>query len=375
LYELTPYSYHLVSLNIITGMGILTNTRTKETFRSKIEGQSEGSQSGTFLSINNFESFCMQEYGKANIIPDMLKSTDDEVYDTLQNWISYMNNTPTKRTGKSLDPATVKMYFSRVNVYLRYMGIKLHAEDVKAELSFKRVSQEERYSLQLDDINKILDNIYFPMKVQLLCQLSSLMRIGEIVQLRKKHLILDKQNMVVKIPSAIAKLKKARTTVFSKEASAALRPKLRGLSDNDLVFGSNEKAILAEQNSGQILRRLLEKIGLDMKNSKGNNEINTHSFRAYGYTKLADHDPVFARKIAGHNGYLENVYSRKNDDELLARYQEFEYELTIDQTKKDKVKIAQLEEDAKIKMEAMAKRLETLEGIMKEKDKRLNQKD
>ena len=70
-------------------MGLLTNTRTQETFRSKIEGQAEGSQAGVFLSINNFESFCMQEYGQANIIPDMLKSTDDDVYDTLQKWIKY----------------------------------------------------------------------------------------------------------------------------------------------------------------------------------------------------------------------------------------------------------------------------------------------
>tara|TARA_B110000495_G_C22814520_1_gene475453 strand:- start:209 stop:616 length:408 start_codon:yes stop_codon:yes gene_type:complete len=135
----------------------------------------------------------MQEFGKSNIIPDILESTETEVFDALQKWISYMNNMPTKRTGKTLDPATVKMYFSRVNVYLRYMGIKLHAEDVKAELSFKRISQEDKYPLQLDDIQKILDNIYFPMKVQLLCQLSSLMRIGEIVQLRKKHKFLNKQ--------------------------------------------------------------------------------------------------------------------------------------------------------------------------------------
>jgi hypothetical protein len=84
-------------------MGILTNTRTKETFRSKIESQSEGSQNGVFLSINNFESYCMQEHGKSNIIPEMLKATEDEVYDTLQKWISYMNNTLTKRTGKNLD--------------------------------------------------------------------------------------------------------------------------------------------------------------------------------------------------------------------------------------------------------------------------------
>ena len=196
MYKLTSYSYHLVSLNSITGMGILTNTRTKETYRSKIEGQSPGSQSGVFLSIDNYESFCMQEKGKSNIIPDMLEATEIEVFDVLQQWISYMN--------QNLAPSTVKMYFSRVNVYLRYMGIKLDAQDVKHELSFRRIPQEEKYGLQLDDINKILDNVFFPMKVQLLCQLSSLMRIGELVQLRKKHLILDKQNIIIKIPSEIA---------------------------------------------------------------------------------------------------------------------------------------------------------------------------
>jgi integrase len=370
LYKLTSNSYHLVALNTITGMGILSNTRTKETYRSKIESQSKGSQSGIFLSINNFESFCMQEYGIVNIIPEMLKSTEIEVYDTLQKWISYMNNTPTKRTGKNLDPSTVKMYFSRVNVYLRYMGIKLHAEDVKQELSFKRVSQEDKYGLQLDDIHKILDNIYFPMKVQLLCQLSSLTRIGEIVQLRKKHLILDKQNIIVKIPSEIAKLKKARTTFFSKEASAMLRTKLRGLSDNDLVFGSNDNPLLAEQNSGQILRRLLDKIGLDMKNSKDNNDINTHSFRAYGITKLSRHDPNFAKKLAGQKGYLDQ-YDRMSDNEKLELYQKYEYELTIDQTKKDKVKIERLQEDNKIKMKGMEDRLESLEALLKEQNKRI----
>ena len=153
-----------------------------------------------------------------------------------------------------------------------------------------------------------------------------------------------------------------------------LRPRLRDLSDNDLVFGSSENGILAEQNSGQILRRLLKKIGLDMKNSKGNNEINTHSFRAYGITKLTRHDEAFAKKLAGQKGYLDQ-YDRMNDDEKLARYQEFEYELTIDQTKKQKVKIEQLEEDSKTKMQGMDKRLEHLEALNKEYLKRLTEKE
>jgi integrase len=250
---------------------------------------------------------------------------------------------PTKRTSKPLDPATVCMYFSRVKVYLHYMGIKLDTQDVKHELSFKRVSQEEKYGLTLDNINKILDGIYYPMKVQLMCQLSSLMRIGEIVQIRKKHLILDKQNIIVKIPSEIAKLKKARTTFFSKEASDLLRPKLKILSANDLVFGSHDDGILAEQNSGQILRRHLTRIGLDMKNSKGNNEINTHSFRAYGITKLSRHDENFGKILAGQKGYLLQ-YDRLSQDDKLALYEKYEHELTIDQTKKDKIIIEELEE-------------------------------
>ena len=322
---------------------VLSNARTKETYRSKISYQSKGSQSGVFLSIGNFENYCMQQYGKANIIPDMLESTEIERFDTLQLWINYMNETPTERTGNPLDPATVAMYFSRVKVYLHYMGIKLDTQDVKHELSFKRVSQEEKYGLTLDDINKILDGIYYPMKVQLMCQLSSLMRVGEIVQLRKNHLVLDKENIIVKIPSKIAKLKKARTTFFSKEASDLLRPKLKTLSANDLVFGSNDDGMLAEQNAGQILRRHLKRIGMDMKNSKDLNTINTHSFRAYGITKLSRHDGNFAKRLAGQKGYLDQ-YDRLSQDEKLALYEKYEHELTIDQRKRDKMRIEKLEE-------------------------------
>ena len=90
---------------------VLSNARTKETYRSKISYQSKGSQSGVFLSIGNFENYCMQQYGKPNIVPDMLESTEIERFDTLQLWINYMNDVPTKRTGKPLDPATVAMYF------------------------------------------------------------------------------------------------------------------------------------------------------------------------------------------------------------------------------------------------------------------------
>jgi len=174
----------------------------------------------------------------------------------------------------------------------------------------------------------------YKQKTQFICQSSSLMRIGEMVQLRKRHLILNKENIIVKLPALITKFNKARTTFFSKEASKLLRPILKDLDDNDLIFGSNDKVHLAETNSEQILSRVLEKVGLDERYESNNRyKINTHSFRAYGITKLSRHDPNFAKKIAGQKGYLLQ-YDRMEDDEKLELYQKYETDLIIDNTEK-----------------------------------------
>ncbi len=200
-------------------MGILSVTRTRDTFfKEKIASQKPGSQAGFTTTVDNFERFCMEKYGKVNIIPDLLKATENEVYDTLQNWINWNSERA---------PSTIVMYFSRLRKYLHYMGIKLHSQDVKNELEFRHKVNEELYGLELDDIQKIFKEFDYNTRVQFMCQLSGLMRIGEIVQLRKKHLILNKENIIVKIPSTIAKFNKGRTTFFSREVSVLLRPKLR----------------------------------------------------------------------------------------------------------------------------------------------------
>jgi len=141
------------------------------------------------------------------------------------------------------------------------MGVKLHPQDIKEELNFKHSVQEDLYGLTLDDIQNIINSLRYKHKVQFICQLSSLMRISELIQLRKKHLISNGENIIVKIPASIAKFKKGRTTFFSKEASKLLRPILREKQDNDLIFGSSENKINSKLNSEQILRKALIRIG------------------------------------------------------------------------------------------------------------------
>lgn len=318
--------------------------RSKESFRDKVSSLSESTVANIFFTIDNFENFSMEKYGKVDLIPDLKDASEEELYDVLQNWINW-NNTKSA--------STIQTYFSHLRKYLHYMGIKLNEQDIRAELTFKHKVEEELYGLSIDDVQKIFKEMRYKNKVQYMCQLSSLMRIGEIIQLRKKHLILGQQNIIVKIPPTITKFHKGRTTFFSKEASKLLMSLLKKLDDEDLVFGSSDnKTKTAYQNkvnsqsaTKQVLRLAVKNAGLDMTyESTGRYMINTHSFRAYGITKLSRHDPNFAKKIAGQKGYLLQ-YDRMNDEEKLGVYEEFEIDLIIDTTDKQNAEIKQLKDD------------------------------
>ena len=91
--------------------------------------------------------------------------------------------------------------------------------------------------------------------------------------------------------------------------------------------------------------------------------INTHSFRAYGITKLSRHDPNFAKKLAGQKGYLLQ-YDRMTNEEKLAIYQKFEVDLIIDDSEKQKAEIQALQEE-KSELEQVNGKLKELQ---KEKD-------
>jgi len=146
-----------------------------------------------------------------------------------------------------------------------------------------------------------------------------------------------------------------------------LRPKLRRLDDEDLVFASNENSRYAEINAEQKLRRAIVRVGLDMRYESTNRfYINTHSFRAYGITKLSRHDPNFAKKIAGQKGYLLQ-YDRMSDEDKLEVYQKFEDELIIDDSLKQKQKIMKLEIDNEVKIKSLQDQLDSVMELLKRK--------
>ena len=307
----------------------------------KIQNSNKYTKDSSNTALDNFENFALEKYGKANLIPDLKKAKEEEIFDVLQGWINW---------NEDKAPGSMRVYFSHVRRYLHYMGIKLHDQDVHAELTFKHKIEEELYGLTQKDIQLILKEMRYRYKVQYLCQSSSLMRVGEMVQLRKKHLILGQDNIIVKIPATIAKYNKGRTTFFSKEASRLLVPLLKEKDDDDLVFGTcdNPKNTIAQNTANstsavsQVFRKAIKNAGLDKKReSTGRYTINTHAFRAFGITKLSRLDPNFAKKLAGQKGYLDQ-YDRMSDEEKLDLYEKYESELLIDDSEKKNAEMEKL---------------------------------
>jgi len=290
------------------------------------------------------------------VVREFLKVEQTAVINTLQEWVNF---------NKDKSPKTLTTWFSYLSEYLRHRGVDL--TNVKDKMDFPRYIEEEKYPLSLEDIQNILLVAGYDMKLKLLTQLSSGMRRGEMLQLRKKDFIIGKR-IIIKIPAKIAKFNKARTTFVSSEVQRMLIPRLKKLADNDFVFGSPD---VKEKNIGdsyeQNLTRYLEKVNLDMRyESTGYHKINSHSFRAYFITKISRHDENVAKILSGQKGYLLQ-YDRLTVEEKQEKYLEFEKDLIIDPTERQKARITELEKD-KIRIDKLEDTLSTLMFIANGKD-------
>ena len=299
--------------------------RNRQNFEVKLASKAWKTRELYKTVLNNFESFCLEQFGKPDIIDEIKSQDPSYVYDVLQAWIN--QNT-------EINPNSVQIYFSFLKKYLNYRGIHLYSEDVKQNLDFPHEIEEELYGLQLNDIRKIIDNALPTREALYLCQISSLMRIGELLQIRKQDLDLNYERIIVRIPAKITKLKRSRTTFFSFEAEQHLKPFLNELKDEDFIFNPRNNLKSAQAVEAQSLRNNLKRLRLyKTYRSNGVSIITTHSFRAYGITKLSRFDPNFAKMLAGQKGYLLQ-YDRMNFKETLERYLELENELLIYDTSK-----------------------------------------
>ena len=311
-------------------MSYLEIEHTFEGFVNKREKKnSVGTVRGFETMFKLFDNFCLSEYQKGmhQVISDIQANPGKRVWKVLQDWIDHQQDS-------GLGLSTIKTRFSLLNKYLFWMGIKIDKRDVEENLDFPHREIDKKYALQLEDIQKILTVASYDKKVLYLCQLSSLTRIGELLQLRKKDLDLSTDRITVNLRASTTKKGRERTTFFSKEASVLLRVKLKKIKDNDLIWPHDVKIL---SNAGameqDILSKYLTKIGLDMRYETSKYlKISTHSFRAYGITKVKRIDPALAYFLAGQESKVYMAqYDRLKDDpkELYEAYLKIEPHLMV----------------------------------------------
>jgi len=241
--------------------------------------------------------------------------TPENAEDTLQEYVNHMNQT--------LAPSSTRLYYSRIRKYLKHLKIPIDEIELPSRI------EKELYPLKLPDMHRIFQTLRFDDQTLFACQASSGMRIGETVQLKKKDFVMCEDRMIIKIQPRIAKFKKARTTVLTKEMEARIRQILKRIDDDDLVFGTCPNVESAEINKENLLRSALKRVGLDMRyEDTGRYKINTHSFRAFFITQVSRHDPNIAKKMAGEKGYLLQ-YDRLTDEDYVENAKKFEADLTI----------------------------------------------
>jgi len=332
--------------------------RTKYTYFDKISTKAVNTQKTTIRVINKFEEFCKERYA---ISLDQLKYED--IVDVLQTWINL-------RHKQGIMPSTIQLQFTHLNQFLYYIGIKLFPQDIKNELTFPKKTTEETMALQIGDIHQLFKYCKGDKQALYLALISSGMRIGEAVQIKKKDLNFTMNRIMIKIPSACTKTKTARTTFLSKEAAMMISPKLKQITDNDLVWGKNYNAYYSSITESKVFNSYCKKAGLgEIYESNKRMKITLHTFRAYFFTKAARcHDENYAHKMTGHGGYLMQ-YDRLTDEEKLEMYIELEPDLLIyDQTKNEE-KIRKLKEantklsDQAEELKEQAKRIKNLERI------------
>jgi len=300
-------------------------TRSKKSYLEKIAVKAVSTRRNFNATYKSFEKFCQEKYDRSaeEIIQEIPQEKESE-YDILQAWINWL--------AKSVIPSTVHPRFSSLMGYFHYRGIKMYKEDVKQNISLPRIPKEEKHPLSLEEIRKIIGEANFKKKALYLVLLSSGMRVGETVQLKKKHFDTSEKSFMIKIPADFTKTKQARTVFISKEASSAVRTLLKKIDDNDGVFSKHPNPHYAVCAEEMTFKRILTNVGLvESYESSRTNKITMHSFRAYFFTKATrKHGENYAHMMTGHGGYLMQ-YDRLTDEEKLEMYLELEPDLLIDE--------------------------------------------
>jgi integrase len=281
-----------------------------------------------------FEEFCQKKYNESSkqIISKLKSANNFEAgYNLLKSFKEYEEtrefktrhkikpkNTPI-RHGLSL--ATIKVRCHFVRKYLHINGINLDDKD-KIKDIFGKIPKYNREAVTHEEIEKVLLACNHNIRALILIQLSSGMRVGEMLSLRVKDVIKNERYQI-NIRAEISKTKTERITFVSKEAEPYLEFYIKDKEPEELIFQLSKSGYMKSLSIG------VDRAGLEKRYEHSRQRtISSHSFRAFFITQLGKTDNFIGHALAGHDHYMKQ-YDRYTVNELLEKYMECEFNLQI----------------------------------------------
>ena len=212
---------------------------------------------------------------------------------------------------------------------------------IKRRLDKRRPITKD-HALSFDDVKLWYEHLSRLGKVALLLQMSSGMRIGELIQIRIDDINWDSTPVEINIRAEVSKTQKERYVFISSEASYALTEWLKvrqGYLDSAMKRScmypkkKNDSRIIPLTHSTiqQVYIRGLKKSGLySVYDETNRTTITSHSLRKFWFSQMKTVMPsTIVELLGGHEMPYHGAYVRYPKEQVKQEYLKAEYAISI----------------------------------------------
>ena len=349
----------------INELGYLDVQRNRGKFLTNKFNKSKSTSTVDFCkgALLSFDRFVFAKFGKNSteqVIDDIKKLPESRhesiMIDLFQKYLHWKH--------EDSKASTSVAYYQTAVEYFSYHQLKINHYNLRRDIILPQDPKNMKYAVTLSEIRKIIDYSKPKRKALYTVLLSSGMRIGETLGLKKRDFDFSQERICITIPAKLTKKNIQRQTYISKEAEHYLIPIIKKMNQDELIFSLNKDIRKSVDNEILNFWHLRKKAELDVKYDNSNNhKISLHSFRAFFETQASNtHGLEYAHALIGHSGYLEQYY-RLSEEDRLEKYIELEPKITIGEDFKNKIKIEKQNnetDEIKIKLENSQKMINDL---------------
>ena len=275
-----------------------------KTFLNSIARGSHNTKRLYNTSLNHFAQFLKELNLTADTIITSLKTGKINVYELLDQFVSYLIN-------RQVNPVSLKVYVSVVRSFLEFQDIDIVPSKFRRRVKVPKFYPDAEEPLTLSDIRTLLEyNSNHRLRTYILLLISSGMRAVEAASLRLQDVDFSVSPTRVTIGRQNSKTKRGRIIYCSDESTVHLRKLIQMHSykrPTDFVFAMKPHT----KHSMSIYRTILEEFQKVQriaekdvrKDNSRRRKFTLHSFRRTAFSIINENtNSEFAHYYLGHSG-------------------------------------------------------------------------